>query len=150
MRIHKFLYHRCQSASVYQIHMMSLTMFLLGFLRSFKAALSSTSPLVFLGFARIISTWGVDYQVLFLFLCTNYLHYYLLISVIHYNGHIHGCAISLYMHGHSCNCLVSFSSMIYNMIWFTMPISSFRYWSPMYHKSTTYLLFSNTESGVIG
>ncbi|KXG39274.1 uncharacterized protein At4g17910 isoform X2 [Sorghum bicolor] len=30
---------------------------------SFKAALSSTSPLVFLGFARIISTWGVDYQV---------------------------------------------------------------------------------------
>ncbi|ONL98499.1 transferase transferring acyl groups [Zea mays] len=30
---------------------------------SFKAALSSISPLVFLGFARIISTWGVDYQV---------------------------------------------------------------------------------------
>ncbi|ONL98487.1 transferase transferring acyl groups [Zea mays] len=55
--------HRCQSASVYQIHMMYLTVFLLGFLRSFKAALSSISPLVFLGFARIISTWGVDYQV---------------------------------------------------------------------------------------
>ncbi|ONL98493.1 transferase transferring acyl groups [Zea mays] len=53
----------CQSASVYQIHMMYLTVFLLGFLRSFKAALSSISPLVFLGFARIISTWGVDYQV---------------------------------------------------------------------------------------
>ncbi|KAL6650030.1 hypothetical protein ACP70R_014254 [Stipagrostis hirtigluma subsp. patula] len=30
---------------------------------SFKAALSSISPLVFLGFARIISTSGVDYQV---------------------------------------------------------------------------------------
>jgi hypothetical protein len=77
--------HRCQSASVYQIHMMYLTVFLLGFLRSFKAALSSISPLVFLGFARIISTWGVDYQVLFLFLCTNYLHYYLIILVIHCN-----------------------------------------------------------------
>jgi phosphatidylinositol glycan class W len=33
------------------------------FLRSFRAALSSVSPLVFLGFARIISTSGVDYQV---------------------------------------------------------------------------------------
>ncbi|PWZ06568.1 hypothetical protein Zm00014a_030522 [Zea mays] len=30
---------------------------------SFKAVLCSISPLVFLGFARIISTWGVDYQV---------------------------------------------------------------------------------------
>jgi len=30
---------------------------------SFRAALSSISPLVFLGFARIISTLGVDYQV---------------------------------------------------------------------------------------
>jgi phosphatidylinositol glycan class W len=30
---------------------------------SFRAALSSVSPLVFLGFARIISTSGVDYQV---------------------------------------------------------------------------------------
>ncbi|XP_062211413.1 uncharacterized protein At4g17910-like isoform X2 [Phragmites australis] len=30
---------------------------------SFKAALSSISPLVFLGFARIVSTLGVDYQV---------------------------------------------------------------------------------------
>ncbi|WVZ57115.1 hypothetical protein U9M48_007546 [Paspalum notatum var. saurae] len=30
---------------------------------SFKDTLSSISPLVFLGFARIISTWGVDYQV---------------------------------------------------------------------------------------
>ncbi|WVZ55662.1 hypothetical protein U9M48_006295 [Paspalum notatum var. saurae] len=30
---------------------------------SFKTALSSISPLLFLGFARIISTWGVDYQV---------------------------------------------------------------------------------------
>ncbi|ONL98496.1 transferase transferring acyl groups [Zea mays] len=40
-----------------------IVIFLLGFLRSFKAALSSISPLVFLGFARIISTWGVDYQV---------------------------------------------------------------------------------------
>uniref|UniRef100_A0A0A9DMZ1 GPI-anchored wall transfer protein 1 n=1 Tax=Arundo donax TaxID=35708 RepID=A0A0A9DMZ1_ARUDO len=30
---------------------------------SFKAVLSSISPLVFLGFARIISTSGVDYQV---------------------------------------------------------------------------------------
>ena len=48
------------------------------FLRSFRSALSSISPLVFLGFACIISTLGVDYQVLF-FLCTNYVHYYLLI-----------------------------------------------------------------------
>ncbi|CAN6306459.1 unnamed protein product [Urochloa humidicola] len=30
---------------------------------SFRAALSSISPLIFLGFARIISTLGVDYQV---------------------------------------------------------------------------------------
>ncbi|TVU46830.1 hypothetical protein EJB05_06399 [Eragrostis curvula] len=30
---------------------------------NFKAALSSTSPLVLLGFARIVSTSGVDYQV---------------------------------------------------------------------------------------
>lgn len=54
--------------------------FLLVFLRSFRAALSSISPLVFLGFARIISTSGVDYQVLFLFLCVNYVHYQLLIQ----------------------------------------------------------------------
>uniref|UniRef100_A0A453CFS5 Uncharacterized protein n=1 Tax=Aegilops tauschii subsp. strangulata TaxID=200361 RepID=A0A453CFS5_AEGTS len=37
------------------------------FFRRWKAALKSISPLVFLGFARLISTSGVDYQVLFFF-----------------------------------------------------------------------------------
>jgi len=54
---------------------------------SFRAALSSISPLVFLGFARIISTLGVDYQVPFFVslyqLCTLVFTY----SVIHYNCH---------------------------------------------------------------
>jgi hypothetical protein len=44
--------------------------------------LSSTSPLVLLGFARIISTSGVDYQVFFLFLCYSCLCDYLLIIII--------------------------------------------------------------------
>lgn len=107
--------------------MMCLIMFLFGFLRSFKAVLCSISPLLSLGFARIISTWGVDYQVIFLFLCTNYLHYYLLVSVIHYNWRIHWCATSLSRHVacHSFNCLILFFSMIYIMIWFTIPFPIF-------------------------
>ena len=33
------------------------------FLRRWKTALQSTSPLIILGFVRLISTAGVDYQV---------------------------------------------------------------------------------------
>lgn len=89
------------------------------FPRSFNAALSSISPLVFLGFARIISTWGVDYQVLFLFLCTNYLHYHLLILVIHYNWYIHCCVTSLLCR-HAIHAIVLFLFPQWSIFWFTM------------------------------
>lgn len=54
--------HLTRSSSVFLFYLFTYLCFLL-LCRSLKAALQSISPLILLGFSRLISTTGVDYQV---------------------------------------------------------------------------------------